>query len=87
MNKIKNYINGKFSANSTEYLNVIDPSKGEVINQVVLSNNKESLSDLLLYLKSNQDELRIKSFLASNKYKNSFSASVILEKWEKIINY
>ena len=53
----------------------------------VLSNNKESLSDLLLYLKSNQDELRIKSFLASNKYKNSFSASVILEKWEKIINY
>ena len=41
MNKIKNYINGNITCDSTDYLDVIDPSKGEKISEVVLSNKKD----------------------------------------------
>jgi glycosyltransferase involved in cell wall biosynthesis len=67
--------------------------KSEIAKEIVkggygyVLSNKESLSDLLLYLKSNPDELKIKSLSAYEKYKNSFSASVILEKWNKIIDH
>tara|TARA_B100001057_G_scaffold489225_2_gene575048 strand:+ start:229 stop:1716 length:1488 start_codon:yes stop_codon:yes gene_type:complete len=73
MNKIKNYINGKFSANSTEYLNVIDPSKGEAINQVVLSNNKDFKSTIESSLKAFHNwsqETPLKRSRVLFKYKN-----------------
>lgn len=53
----------------------------------VLSNDQDSFSDLLIHIKANPDELRVKSLSANKKYKNSFTASVILKKWEKVINY
>ena len=34
MKKIKNYINGNLLADSSEYLPVFDPSKGEKIGEV-----------------------------------------------------
>ncbi len=73
MNKIRNYINGKFSANSTEYLNVIDPSKGEPINQVVLSNNKDFKSTIESSLKAFHNwsqETPLKRSRVLFKYKN-----------------
>ena len=39
MELINNYINGNLINSSEEYLDVYDPSKGEVISKVVLSNN------------------------------------------------
>ncbi len=39
--KIKNYINGLMQADSNNYLSVYDPSKGEKISEVVLSNNED----------------------------------------------
>ena len=39
MEIIKNYINGNLINSSEEYLDVYDPSKGEAISKVVLSNN------------------------------------------------
>ena len=53
----------------------------------VLSNDQDSFSDLLVHIKANPDELRVKSLSANKKYKNSFTESVILKKWEKVINY
>tara|TARA_Y100001970_G_scaffold129887_1_gene160158 strand:- start:34707 stop:36194 length:1488 start_codon:yes stop_codon:yes gene_type:complete len=41
MEKIKNYIHGKEVAISSNELSVYDPSKGEEINKVVLSNEKD----------------------------------------------
>ena len=41
MKKIKNFISGSEFANSTNYLSVEDPSTGEKISQVVLSNKKD----------------------------------------------
>ena len=72
-NKIKNYINGNFTANSTDYLNVIDPSKGEPINQVVLSNYKDFKSTIessskAFYKWSNETPLKRSRVLF--KYKN-----------------
>ena len=39
MNKIQNYINGNLCNDSKEFIEVEDPSKGEVISQVVNSNS------------------------------------------------
>ena len=41
MKKIKNFINGEHSSFSNEYLPVHDPSTGEVISEVILSNNDD----------------------------------------------
>jgi len=41
MKKIENYINGVIKSFSTNYLSVEDPSKGEKIGDVVLSNEKD----------------------------------------------
>ncbi len=41
MKKIKNYIHGKCTAKSDQYLNVEDPSNGEIISEVVLSGTKD----------------------------------------------
>ena len=41
MKKIENYINGEIKSFSTNYLSVEDPSKGEKIGDVVLSNEKD----------------------------------------------
>ena len=78
MNKIKNYINGNFTANSTDYLNVIDPSKGELINQVVLSNYKDFKSTIessskAFYKWSNETPLKRSRVLF--KYKNLIASN------------
>ena len=41
MKKIKNFINGIESSSSTSFLPVDDPSTGEVISEVVMSNNED----------------------------------------------
>ena len=41
MKKIKNFISGKVDAVSLNYIEVDDPSKGEVIAEVVNSNDKD----------------------------------------------
>ncbi len=41
MKKIKNYINGSLSSNSSNYLPVYDPSKGEQIAEVVMSSKDD----------------------------------------------
>ena len=41
MKKIKNYINGSHVSFSSNYLDVTDPSKGEKIGEVVLSDSKD----------------------------------------------
>ncbi len=41
MKKIKNYISGDVAANSTKYLSVEDPSTGEKISEVVLSDKND----------------------------------------------
>ena len=41
MEVIKNYINGKKINYSNEFLDVYDPSTGEIISKVVLSNNED----------------------------------------------
>ncbi len=41
MKKIKNYINGTNTSYSSEYLAIEDPSKGEIIGEVVLSDEKD----------------------------------------------
>ena len=40
-NKIKNYINGNITAESNEYIPIYDPSTGEQIYEVVLSNQND----------------------------------------------
>tara|TARA_X000000950_G_scaffold102342_1_gene129290 strand:+ start:38290 stop:39789 length:1500 start_codon:yes stop_codon:yes gene_type:complete len=39
--QIKNYINGKKITNSDSYIDIFDPSKGEIIGEVVLSNTED----------------------------------------------
>ena len=42
MKKTNNFVNGKIiSGNSTNYLDVDDPSKGEVISKVILSDQDD----------------------------------------------
>ena len=43
MNKIQNYIHGNLVGNSDNELPVFDPSTGEAISNVVLSNEKDFL--------------------------------------------
>ena len=44
MKKIKNYINGSESSFSNEFISVKDPSTGEEISQVILSNEEDLVS-------------------------------------------
>ncbi len=53
MQRIENYINGKIKSFSNDYINVHDPSKGEVISEVVLSNQKD-FDEAIKYSKSSQ---------------------------------
>ena len=41
MKKIENYINGNITSVSNDTLPVVDPSKGEVTGEVVLSNQED----------------------------------------------
>ena len=41
MKIIGNYIGGNITSNSKKLLNIEDPSKGEIISQVVLSNKTD----------------------------------------------
>ena len=41
MKKIKNFINGSFESDSNKFINVKNPSTGEVIGEVVLSNSND----------------------------------------------
>ena len=62
--------------------NIILEKYGYVISHKI----ENSLSNLLLYLKDNPSELKVMSVSALKKHRKSFSAEVILEKWDKIIN-
>ncbi len=41
MKKIKNYVNGSISGHSEIYQNIYDPSKGEIIGDVIISDHKD----------------------------------------------
>ena len=55
MKIIKNYVNGKIDCVSSETLPVYDPSKGEKIAQVVVSNYEDFKSILDSSIKSQQE--------------------------------
>ena len=55
MKKIENYIHGKHISVSKEELSVFDPSTGEDISKVVLSNN----ADLEKAIKSSKEKKMI----------------------------
>ena len=46
MKKIKNFVNGKLTSKSNKTLDIFDPSKGEKISEVVLSNNEDFLDTI-----------------------------------------
>ena len=73
MKEVSNYIHGKLTCNSNKFQNIIDPSKGEEIGKVVLSNEKDFLLALESSKKSqvewsNTTPLKRSRILA--KYKN-----------------
>ena len=41
MKKVQNYINGNITSNSSRFLDVEDPSTGEIISKVVLSDQDD----------------------------------------------
>ena len=43
MINVNNFINGELIANSSNFQNISDPSTGEIIGKVVLSNEKDIL--------------------------------------------
>ena len=53
-NKIQNYINGNQTSLSNKFVPIIDPSTGEQINEVVLSNE----NDLEKTIKSSNNAFR-----------------------------
>ncbi len=75
MKKIKNYISGKETSSSNSYLPVEDPSTGENISEVVLSNN----TDFEIILDSSQ-----KAFTSWSK-ETPLKRSRVLFKYKEII--
>ena len=53
MNNILNYINGSVKSHSKDFIEVYDPSNGEVISKVVMS-NKEDFNDAIMSAKKSQ---------------------------------
>ena len=81
MKKIQNFINGQLVGLSESYLPVYDPSTGEVISEVILSNNK----DFEMAIKSSKN-----AFLKWSEItplKRSRILSKFKENIEKIYNY
>ena len=75
MKIVKNFINGEQKSFSNNYLDIYDPSKGEVISKVVLSNKKDF------------DELIKSSKLAQEKWSEitPLKRSRILSKYKNLI--
>ena len=74
-NKIKNYISGNITAESNEYIPIYDPSTGEQINEVVLSNQ----NDLQAAIRSAE--------VAFNKWSNitPLKRSRVLSKYKELL--
>jgi len=75
MKKINNFVNGKLSSKSAEYLPVVDPSSGKQVSEVVMSNK----DDFDTALKSSQDAYAIWSEITPLK------RSRIISKFQNLI--
>ena len=80
MKKIENYINGKIvNGNSTKYLNVEDPSTGEIISKVTLSDKKDFESVVNSSLKAYNKWSEVTPLKRSriiSKYKNLLEKNI-----------
>ncbi len=79
MDKILNYINGSTTSYSKKFLDVYDPSNGEVISQVVMS-NKEDFEEAIISAKTSQIEWQnttpLKRSRILSKYKNLIEMNI-----------
>tara|TARA_B100001964_G_scaffold115725_1_gene129008 strand:+ start:220 stop:936 length:717 start_codon:yes stop_codon:yes gene_type:complete len=73
MNNVNNFINGELVANSSNFQNIYDPSTGEVIGKVILSNEKDinlSIESSLLAQKEWANITPLKRSRILSSYKN-----------------
>ena len=86
MNKIKNYINGNISGLSEKEQNVFNPSTGEVISKVILSNSDDFISCVNNSVESQKEweiQTPLKRSRVISKYKNIIEKNIeYLEKIE-----
>ena len=79
MDKILNYINGSIKSYSKNFIDVYDPSNGEVISQVVMS-NKEDFDEAIISSKTSQIEWQnttpLKRSRILSKYKNLIEMNI-----------
>ena len=94
MNKIQNYINGKLQSISTNQLDVHDPSTGEKLSTVVLSNKEDFISCIQSSKKSQLEwakETPLKRSRILSNYKNlienniSFLAEIVSKEHGKTL--
>ena len=81
MNKIQNYINGKLQSISTNQLDVYDPSTGEKLSTVVLSNKEDFISCIQSSKKSQLEwakETPLKRSRILSNYKNLIENNISL---------
>ncbi len=81
MNKIQNYINGKLQSISTNQLDVHDPSTGEKLSTVVLSNKEDFISCIQSSKKSQLEwakETPLKRSRILSNYKNLIENNISL---------
>ena len=79
MEHILNYINGSIKANSKKYIDVYDPSNGEVIAKVVMSNQEDFTDAVNSSIKSQvdwQNTTPLKRSRVISKYKNLLEENI-----------
>ncbi len=79
MKQIKNYINGSLLADSSEYLPVFDPSKGEKIGEVCMSNDNDFINLINSSEKAYTDWSQVTPLKRSriiSKYKNLIEQNI-----------
>ena len=73
MKKIQNYVHGQKTSISQEYIDVFDPSKGEKINEVVMSNSDDFQKVIQSALNAQKEWSKVTPLKRSriiSKYKN-----------------
>ncbi len=79
MNQVKNYIHGQSVCSSKNFLDIDDPSKGETIREVVLSNS-EDFNNVIESSKKGYDEWSrvtpLKRSRILSKYKNAIEKNI-----------
>ena len=79
MEKIANYINGSISSSSSNFLPVFDPSTGEIISEVVLSDESDFINTVKSSEKAFQEWSHVTPLKRSrilSKYKESIEKNI-----------